>query len=376
MKIAIFTLPLRNYNYGGVLQNYALQIFLIKNFNCEVQTIDYNFYRSNKIKIKTFLHKLVYSDYWKFKNGVNNEFDTFFKNNLKLSPLMGTYKSVNQYLIKNKFDVLITGSDQVWRLDYAFGDIAKLMFLNFDGFKNPVKKVSYAASFGVDKWTYDNKTTEVKNALNNFDAISVREDSGLEICKKVFNVDAKNLIDPTLLLSKEEYIDQLKLNKKENSKFLYSYILDISEEKRLVLDQIKTKLNVELATTILASELLYKAKPHNYKQFEGLKAESINEWVNSFYNSEYIITDSFHGMVFSIIFNKPFIVIGNKERGLSRFQSLLKKLNLEDRLFYDFDQNKMYNKLTEAIDYKHVNAVIEREREISKDFLDHIIKNN
>lgn len=373
MKIAIFTLPLRNYNYGGVLQNYALQTFLIKNFNCEVQTIDYNIYRSTEIKIKTFLQKVVYSGYWKFKNEVNKEFDTFFKNDLKLSPLMGSYQSVSQYLVKNKFDVLITGSDQVWRLDYAFGDISKLMFLNFEGFKNPVKKVSYAASFGVDKWTYDNKTTEIKNALNSFDAISVREDSGLEICKKVFNVDAKNLIDPTLLLSKEEYIDQLKLNRKENSKFLYSYILDISEEKRLILDQIKTKLKVELATTILASEILYKVKPNNYKQFKGLKAESINEWVNSFYNSEYIITDSFHGMVFSIIFNKQFIVIGNKERGMSRFQSLLKKLNLEDRLFYDFDQNKMYNKLTEVIDYKHVNFIIKKEREISKDFLNHII---
>src|SRR5690606_7007446 len=159
MKIAIFTLPLRNYNYGSVLQNYALQTFLNKNFNCEVQTIDYNIFRSNEIKIKTFLQKVVYSGYWKFKNEVNKEFDAFFKNNLKLSPLMGSYQSVNQYLVKNKFDVLITGSDQVWRLDYAFGDIAKLMFLNFDGFKNPVKKVSYAASFGVDKWTYDNKTT-------------------------------------------------------------------------------------------------------------------------------------------------------------------------------------------------------------------------
>ncbi|MFV0149467.1 polysaccharide pyruvyl transferase family protein [Empedobacter falsenii] len=373
MKIAIFTLPLRNYNYGGVLQNYALQTFLAKNFNCEVQTIDYNIYPSTEIKIKTFLQKVVYSGYWKFKNEVNKEFDTFFKNDLKLSPLMGSYQSVNQYLVKNKFDVLITGSDQVWRLDYAYGDIAKLMFLNFDGFKKPVKRVSYAASFGVDKWTYDNKTTEVKNALNAFDAISVREDSGLEICNKVFNVDAKNLIDPTLLLSKDEYVNQLKLNKKENTNFLYSYILDISEEKRLILDKIKAKLNVELATTILASEILYKVKPNNYKQFKGLKAESINEWVNSFYNSGHIITDSFHGMVFSIIFNKPFIVIGNKERGMSRFQSLLKKLNLEDRLFYDFDQNKMYNKLTEAIDYEYVNSIIKNEREVSKDFLNHII---
>lgn len=361
-KIAIFTLPLRNYNYGGVLQNYALQTFLTKNFNCEIQTIDYKFYNSNKAKYKSILKDLLFSGYSNFKKNVNSEFHVFFNQKLNLSPFFQTYSSVNKFINNNEFDLLISGSDQVWRLDYALGDTRKLMFLDFKNLNINIKKIAYAASFGVDQWEYKEHTAFVKNTLKSFDAISVRESTGIDICKNNFSLNnVKHLLDPTLLLNKEDYIKSFNLKNKINNN-IYAYILDNTNEKIEKLNQIKSQLNLDLNIIELASEFLFKVRINNYKDYKDLKAESINDWLQSFYSSKYIITDSFHGMAFSIIFNKPFVVIGNKKRGMSRFQSLLQQLELEDRLFYDFNQNQIIEKLNEPINFDKVNQVIQLEK--------------
>ncbi|WP_291062636.1 MULTISPECIES: polysaccharide pyruvyl transferase family protein [unclassified Empedobacter] len=368
MKIAIFTLPLRNYNYGGILQNYALQTFLIKNFNCEVQTIDYKFHSSIKAKCKSLIKDLILSRYSNFKKNVNIEFEVFFKQHLSLSPFFHSYKDVNNYLAENKFNVLITGSDQVWRLDYAYGDIKKLMFLDFNSLDKDIKKLAYAASFGVDTWKYKNETAYVTNALDSFDGIAVRESSGIDVCKDNFNLkDIKHLIDPTLLLHKEDYILNFSL-KDIQHKNIYAYVLDNDTEKITALNQIKTKLNLDLNIIELASEFLFKVNYKNYKKYDGLKAESLPDWLQSFYSAKYVITDSFHGMVFSIIFNKPFIALGNKKRGMSRFQSLLKQLDLEDRLFYKIDETQIISKLSEPIDYNKVNNLLNKEKNISLEY--------
>ena len=365
MKIAIVTLPLHS-NYGGILQAYALQTIL-ERMGHKVTVID----RKRKlksdlnfsVKVKRFILK-----YFLFRR-IQPLYETVKYRRDKITS-RNTWKFVDKYIktrsihsfyeIKqNDYDAFVVGSDQVWRYHYfVWGFRANISsaFLDFTSDWN-VKRVAYAASFGTKEWEYPEIDTNICSVLiNKFDAVSVRETDGLQLISRYLGFEKGQLcLDPTLLLSPDDYLCLLGKEKKTHKNRLFFNFLDysddkfklvgiISEEKKLISFEIKNRNNDN----------------------DSFPCSPLEDWLSSILDSDFIVTDSFHTCVFSILFKKPFIVIGNRERGISRYQSLLQLLGLEDRLIFkssEYEINKIYS------DVMNVSDKIDKLRETSIYFL-------
>lgn len=326
-RIGTLTLPL-HHNYGGILQAYALQTFL-KQLGYEVYFINLV-----KPKPKIQLKKRIFP--WILENVV--EFNTRNFSKEFVVPVTRTVDNLDELekVVKEySLDAVIVGSDQVWRLEYS-KQIALNLFLDFVNTPN-VKKLSYAASFGVDEWKHpEGITNEIKCLLQKMDAVSVREDSGIELCKEIFDVDAVQMIDPTLLLSQDDYGKVLtESSAKAANKMLTVYILDKSKDKMDVVKKVALRTGLMPVFTNVNKKFAKKRHILNIKPYMYPK---VTDWIKGFRDAQYVVTDSFHGVAFSLIFNKPFIAIGNKGRGLARFQSILKIFKLSDRLIFTSDE--------------------------------------
>ena len=277
------------------------------------------------------------------------------------------YVNVKDYnkLAEEDFDAILAGSDQIWRPSYV-KPIEK-GFLNFAKDWKNIKRLSYAASFGTDEWEYSPEQAErCKQLILQFDGISVREDSGVELCKKYFGVDARHVLDPTMLLSKNDYIKIFMDSKTPKSKgTLLNYVLDETADKHNLVRLIANEFNL---TTFRVN-----GKPEGGYPFHERVQPPMAKWIRGFYDAEFIVTDSFHACAFSIIFNKPFIVYGNKTRGYARFQSILSMFNLEDRLIYNFDD---YNTVSKYIDWDNVNSILKNKQKESSTFLQNVLQLN
>lgn len=373
MKIGILTLPL-NSNYGGVLQAFALQTVL-KRMGHDVL----------EVELKKNL-RWQYPPLWKmplsfgkrflFKYIVRrkNQKILLERYERKIYPLLVhdifdfISKYINQFKVdkfidcKGKFDVWICGSDQIWRYKYYpffEGGIANV-YLKFLG-DDSCKRIAYAASFGTDNWEYPAKeTAECKNWIQKFDAVSVREETGVKLCSTYYDIKAKHVLDPTMLLSKDDYVALIEKSDVPKSKGnLFCYILDNTDEKMNVVKNIEKQRHL--------SPFFMNGDCGNWTEdLEKRIQPPVESWLRAFYDSEFIVTDSFHACVFSILFHKQFLVIGNKERGLARIYSLLSMFGLEDRLTSDtgLDINRM-----KTIDYDRVDEILAKHREESRTFL-------
>lgn len=310
MKIGILSQPLLN-NYGGVLQNYALQLVL-RRMNHSPVTIDYipvtPLWRCFLSWIKTILYMCLGKETSFRKKELKRDrfFIDFVDHYIDKTSVVHSYDAAYN---QDKFDVLIVGSDQVWRPKYNF--CIKDMF--FDFCKNDkIKRLSYAASFGCDEWEFTRKQTVACSFLaKKIFAVSVREESGINLCRTYLGIDAEWVLDPTFLLKKEDYCDICKNIEKIGEKILVAYILNID-------DSIKSRC-----------ESVAKERGLILKFFTADSKASLTvpEWLAMFRDASYVITDSFHGTVFSIIFGKEFFCVYNKKRGSARFESLLKLYN-------------------------------------------------
>jgi len=374
MKIGIITLPF-NTNYGGILQAYALQSAL-KKMRHEAITINRKTEgMSLKMKVlsvgrRIFLtaagRKNVVIRTWPNRNEdeiISQHTNRFIAENIKTTHL---FKSETDFsTLKNQgFDAYVVGSDQVWRPKYSPA-IAN-HFLGFTNREQNLKRLSYAASFGVDEWEYNEEQTKICSELAaQFNAVSVREDSGIKLCVDHLGVQAIRVIDPTLLIAKEEYIG---LVEKDNiPKFkgtLLNYVLDKASEKQKIIHQIEDELHLETFSTMPETSFRESGK----NKLPQCIFPPVTSWIRGFMDAEFVVTDSFHGTVFSIIFNKPFLAIGNEKRGMSRFVSLLKIFDLEERLV--FNNNPDIRKIIRTtIDFEKINNIIEREKKQATKFL-------
>ena len=307
MKIAILTMPLLD-SYGGILQNYALQLILkklkINSITLDIPFPSVPFWRFICSTIKTIAYRCVGKKrvfVKRKKNTRNSSFFDFVHQHIETV----FFKNYDNIRVAG-FDSIIVGSDQVWRPKYNYR--IEDMFLKFAE-KLSIKRIAYAASFGVDNWEYTPKQTfECAALAKKFDAISVREESGINLCKQHLGVDATWVLDPTLLLDKEDYCEISKDIPAVKEKILAAYILDKNDTVRTQCESIAAEQGLSL------------------KFFEaGTNATlSVPEWLAMFRDASYVVTDSFHGTVFSIIFGKEFKCLYNKSRGSARFDSLLK----------------------------------------------------
>lgn len=372
MKIGIITHPLEC-NYGGLLQNYALQQVL-RSLGHDAYTIDKVFFQYNVKwstlllwKIKRYIRKILGIEFSISKNQyciIKKNCTDFVKENINVTKKFENDKELKSIIKKHKFDAYVVGSDQVWRSSFAnniYND-----FLDFCQDKKELKRIAYAASFGISEWEFsEEQTKECSRLAKLFDAISVREDSGIALCKEHLDVDAIHVLDPTLLLEKEDYIKLVeKANEPVSGGNLFCYILDNKDSIENGIKKIEQKLSLK--------NFQVKAKNNKWtlKRGENIKDRIIpspTKWLRAFMDAEMVFTDSFHGCVFSIIFNKPFWVIGNKERGNARFDSLLKQFNLESRRV---DIKEIDNiDLTTPIDWNKVNTIKKEWQEKSLNFL-------
>ena len=342
MKIAILTQPL-GANYGGILQNFALQ-YVLKDMGHEVVTINRLRKRScMRYVLAKVAQKLIKHHTSKILS--NNQQQQRIKNNIhfmdkhiqRIDVFNPTNEKLKSIVEEGAFDAVIVGSDQVWRPKYSpniYND-----FLDFLEDNASIKKVAYAASLGTDKWEYNEEETKRSKELAHlFDRISVREKSAVHLCKEYFNIDAQWVLDPTLLLAKEVY-ESLFINpiiKDESNKTLFTYILDQTKEKKRIVNHIALELDLTPTSCQPKTDLAgsYKTKFTE----EDFAFPPIEDWIKGFAQADFVVTDSFHGTVMSIIFNKPFIVIVNKERGASRLVSLLRATNLESQLVSSLEE--------------------------------------
>jgi hypothetical protein len=376
MKIAILTQPL-NTNYGGIVQAFALQRVLEK-MGHESVIIDIPVQRSlyrdirailDRIKRKYLLHQKNIGRVLYFRPTKSEErrikFHTnrFIKENIKTTECIRTVKKITK-LKKYQFDAFVVGSDQVWRPIYSPGLLT--YFLEFLGDKRNVRRIAYAVSFGTDVWEYDTELTKkCKRLAQRFDAISVREDSGVKLCDEKFGIKASHVLDPTMLLEQEDYallVNQEHYSKK--IKTLMSYVLDRTIDKDSITQTIASHLNLSI-NSVMPKE---KYSALTRQTIDDCVFPPVAEWLKGFMDAEFVVTDSFHGTIFSIIFNKPFVAIGNKERGMTRFLSLLKMFDLEDRII--FSKKELGEKIINtSIDYNKINKIKKELQQASFGFL-------
>lgn len=376
MKIGILTQPLHS-NYGGLLQNYALQQTLVRAGH-EVETIDWGggsglhetLYR---IKIRV-LHTLFPNKYPQLKYRPNKKERAIIQRNtnhfintyINHTEAMHSYEEFVKQASKGKYDAYVVGSDQCWRPCYnAF---LPSMFLDFVQDKQ-VKRIAYAASFGTDKWEFTPQQTAVCVPLaKKFDMVSVREDSGVKLCKEHLGVDAVHVLDPTMLLTKEEYIQLIEKEKEPKSNgTLFNYILDPDAKKSVFIQKVAKAKGLKAFQVLPKCQTETRTKEDVKNRIGDCVFPGVTTWLRAFMEADMTIVDSFHGMVFSIIFNKPFWAIGNVSRGMSRFTSLLKMFHLEDRLL-DADNLDDVD-FSKPIDWTMVNGILEEKRRECKKLL-------
>lgn len=265
-------------------------------------------------------------------------------------------------------DAFVLGSDQLW--NYGVTKIfGHSYFLDFAG--EDKKKIAYATSFGSSRfsapWPFLKKAVA---CMQKMDAVSVREADGVKVCRNLFGVRAEHVLDPVLMSDLSILSDLAEKSKRrEEAPYIASYILDPDAKKREALLYVSKKLDKKLVNML---DGWYQKFPENKKKLgldnvpEKLQEE---EWLWYIKHSDFVITDSFHGTCMAVLFHKPFIAIGNPERGTSRFESLLGSLNLNGRYVERAEQIPEKPELLEALDYKKVDEILEKERVRSRNWL-------
>lgn len=368
MKIGIITQPLQN-NYGGILQNYALQQVL-KGLGHEVQTIDWNPAQIHPIRrkirrLKSFvLYKLGFSSLKprynlsaKEQHLISRNTDCFIREYITLCPYQGNGFSMLTKINKScHYDAYMVGSDQVWRPSYNAMQVS--MFLDFCKTDN-VKRIAYAASFGTSEWEFSAELgKKCGELLRIFDLVTVREKSGISLCKEYFGVGAIQVLDPTMLLPIGAY-KRLVENEQTSDGSLYYYILDSNKQKKEMIDYVAEKIKLKPFTVMPKYSSGTRTRMVVKKNIEDCVYPSVTRWIKGFDDAKMVIVDSFHGAVFSIIFNKPFWIIENESRGNARFDSLLDLFGLRSRLISVSSSDIDWNS---PIDWDKVNRILDKER--------------
>ena len=341
-KIGIVTI-IGDYNYGNRLQNYALYVVL-KSLNYDVETINFKYMNYNlKNRIKLVIRDIVvffglgrYSRNKKFRE---------FNKMIPFSKKIYNNTRINTY----KYDYFVCGSDQVWNYHFnEFGDNTLLKFSRKE------KNIAYAASYGVNSIPKEYEEIYI-SGLKNFKNISLRELDGQELTEKLIGKKYPVVLDPTLLLSKEEW-DLLVKTKIIKKKYILVYVLG---------DKLK---NIE---RLFGND--YDIIYMNDRNNKDIYSCGPNEFLGLIKNADFIITDSYHACIFSIIFEKRFAIldriINNEKHMEGRINTLLKKVELNELKINSIDDIFNKNLLNKNIDYDKCKKIINNEKDKSLKYL-------
>lgn len=345
-------------NYGNRLQNYALQESIKKN-NVIVETIHNPFektYSNKKYLFKRLLRKVVFyicRNDLKYSQVIREEnFEKFDKEYVVFSKRW-LNNSKHCKLLNAEYNSFVCGSDQVWNSEAKQIDERWFAF-----FADKRKRNSYAASFGLN-YIYKERREEFKKYLMGMNHISVREKSGIDIVNDLCSRKAECHIDPTMLLDINEW---KKIEKKPASFCPDSYLLTYFLGKK----------TIDIENAIKKIEEKYDLKVINLNDKNQLEyyIVSPSEFIYLFSHARYIITDSFHGTVFSCLFHKPFTVcdrVGTDHAMFTRIDNLLDMFDLNDRKL------SVQNDFSEDINFSNIQTVLDEERKKSFDYLKKVI---
>ena len=372
VRVAIITF-VRAYNYGAVLQAYALNK-IINKLGVECKVIDYfssgfkkyyslSEYGSFRLKPSRKLK-------WWISNNLlflrvakrNNNFSNFLTKNINLTDTQ--FNTYNDLMDCEDFDIYISGSDQVWNSNICGFDRA--YYLSFCENK---KRFSYAASFGMDQ--IPNETvSKYKELLANWGKYSVREQSGIKIIKDLVGEKAVCCCDPTILLSTQDWMTIGKQQKAKKfillyfvneSKYLFEYARQLSVEKNIAVVCLHSNMHPKYFTHYLSREFGFVSVP----------TASPTDFIQYFRDATYVLTNSFHGTVFSVIFHKKFLCQHILDDGKynNRIFDFLEDIGLSNR----FLKESSFETIEESINWKEVDISLEIIRKTGMDYLASII---
>lgn len=353
MKIALFNLPVDN-NYGGMLQRYALMTTLQK-MGHEVTHLNLRPYREIKSRCIPYhltkqmflylLHKTskrTFEDYHTKKEYYHSirAIIPFYNKYIRHTSIITDSRQLQEY---TNFDAYIVGSDQVWRKSYYSQFQYSSAFLDFVKDKDNIKRIAYGVSLGTtDEFLNGEDLSIITPLYRLFDFTSVREESALQIFNNYGWVipSAQHVVDPTLLLHKEDYLKLISRTHTSKSKGnLLCYVLDENENTKKIESNIANKKGL---------------RPFKISITQNRQV-SVEQWLRAFSDSEHVITDSYHGLIFSLLFNKPFTLLYNPKRGNARFESIISLFELDV--------------LSDKYDWHKINKAIETHRTKSITFL-------
>ncbi len=349
-SVLIKTLPLNQGNYGGVLQAYALQQVL-RQLGCDPVTDSPTELPSNIGGKIWLLRRALAQGSWdgavsiKMRRAVNTSLTQFVATNLRVEDVSAQRRRWSNQR-RAPYRTIVVGSDQVWRPAYT--DVRANFLL--DETDDRARRVAYAASFGTDSLAeYGEALREqIRPFLARFDMVSVREGSGVDLCRQL-GADAEVHVDPTLLLDTQHYRAIAVSNDRVHSG-IQAMLLDSDEAKEREIDELGVDLGLDIAH-FYPPEL--RSRREFRRNFGHYKAPTVESWLDAIATSSLVVTDSYHVCVFSIIFNVPFLAVGNAARGQARFTSLLKMFGLEARLVQSASNHGHPSVLTE--DWQSVN---------------------
>ena len=370
MKIGILTLPLSS-NYGGILQCYALQTVL-ERMGHEVVVLDRTFAAPSaglvirrcgsvlKCLVRRYIlgqKNIAILSPWSQTYLIDKSRLTdcsvllkFVRKHINITRPLRSSEALLKRVKRQKLDCLIVGSDQVWRECYS--PFLTDCFAGFFPQDDKMLKITYGASFGTSENPISEQMLETcKRLSSRFDAISVREKSAVGLVEQYFGKHAELVLDPTLLLGAEDYVIERSKSAcpvTVEQDTLVSYVLDTDGQKAKIANDVACELGLK--------ESFMGLSP---KKSDGSpdKMIPVQSWLDNFRNASFVVTDSFHGCVFSIINRKPFIAIVNHSRGADRFVSMLSQLGLEGRMVNDYEEfSARRSELIAPIDYSNVYA--------------------
>ena len=337
MKIGIVTIS-DYYNYGNRLQNYALQ-YLLTNAGYEVTT-----YGMFPRKILAYVLPLAihlpfiptFARMRRFKKFTKENYD-----NVRID----FYSKKRLNALNAEYDAFLVGSDQVWNPAYMHKPYA--YFLKFC---DPAKRIAYAPSIGVSKISgrWQKRFSE---DLNDFPFLSIREDAGAQIIEKTCGRPCPVHLDPTLLLTREEWLKfSAKPKKMPKKKYLLTYFLMPKKEYKREAKRLAKELGLELVAISAPGSKYYTSTP--------------SEFLYLMEHAELICTNSFHGHALSIALEKPFVSFSSVAHMVSRITSLLNITGLEGRNYKKLSPQEYF-----ALDYTPVNEILELKRNECKNYL-------
>lgn len=367
MKINVVTI-IDNTNYGTYLQALATCKLLDKendvillNYEREkcspISSLKRRIKKNNKIRLWDILSQLIIIP--AKRKFLCNEISRYIKLSKKI-----TKNKVSEKNIPDA-DIYLTGSDQVWNTEYNEG-IDTFFYLGF--VPSGRKKVCYAASIGQD--TIDSKyIPEIKDLLLDYSKITLREKKSISLLNSIGINNVENVLDPTLLITKENWAELFKIKKECKEQYILVYSVEVDKTKKLI--ELANKLAKKNNLKVYLIENGNPFKHYNRVVDKVYYSPSLKKFIELFYNSQFIIASSFHGTAFSINFNKPFFVLLPNKYNI-RINSLLEDFGLQNRAILESELNNI-NSFDSSIDYVNVCNKLNIERERSNRILNAMV---